>query len=550
VSEYGAVGDGIVDDTAAIQSAIAALEASTNYNTLHFPTGTYRLNSPTSDSNPNIVWNQLLRLGTADLAGRDLFFTGAPGATLYSTLSDVRANIIAARARFRSLTFRGLNWAKVPEMLPGTLSEQASGVFVVNQDYRRVEAVEFFDCTFDNCHGAVETAAWGYDLRGRLARFGFYRCGVTNQFGPNTTNVTLGSGQQIRLNPWVGQAIYADNYFDGGSDTPDLRYNPTRRMKDGSHFGSPLQLIFTNNVVRHMEAEAVHQNDDPYIATTAVTFVIPPPGGPTAQSAIFPTASTFKPGQLLNFRLWFHAGAVPTNVLLHVVDYDSTNRIITVTNSGLTPGVAGQTAPTYNSIYLAEFNPTEALIAGNLIENGLYTGLSAITANAKATLRGNTIIGFEHGVLTYEPLRNPVHPPTRGLVIDSNVIITRNSLLWPNYAIGILTYGPEDIVVNNLILSPNSFRFAGVRCRGSNSWVEGNTILARTVTHYGYDSPVRAVGIGFGYGTVGGCAVANRTRGFDVGVGPEGSYQVNPHRVITHTSQDDVLPIDPIGLVP
>ncbi len=43
VKSFGAVGDGVADDTAAIQAAIDALEASTSHNTLHFPSGTYRL---------------------------------------------------------------------------------------------------------------------------------------------------------------------------------------------------------------------------------------------------------------------------------------------------------------------------------------------------------------------------------------------------------------------------------------------------------------------------------------------------------------------------
>jgi hypothetical protein len=49
VLDFGAVGDGATDDTAAVQAALTALEASTNHNTLHFPAGTYRLNTPSWD---------------------------------------------------------------------------------------------------------------------------------------------------------------------------------------------------------------------------------------------------------------------------------------------------------------------------------------------------------------------------------------------------------------------------------------------------------------------------------------------------------------------
>jgi len=554
VKDFGAVGNGVVDDTAAIQAAIDALEASSNHNTLHFPAGVYRLNAPTSESDPTYAWNHLLKLGNVELAGRDLFFTGATGAVLYSTVHDVRANMIMARARFRSLTFRGLNWAKEPTALPETQSEpnQASGVLIINYGDRRVEVVEFFDCTFDNCHGAVDAFGLGFDLRGKLAQFGFFRCGVTNRYGPNTTNswLAFGGGQQVRLNSWTDRATYGGNYFDGGSETPNPTYNPGGRMKDGSHYGSPLHLVFTNNVVRRMEAEAVHQNHDPYMATTASTFLIPPADGSTAESRVFPVATTFVPGQVLNYRIWFHANAVPTNVFLAVVAYNPTNRTITVTNTGLTPGVVGQLVPTWNSIYLSDYNSTEALIAGNLIESALDSGLSGITANARATIRGNAIMGYEHGVLIYESDRTPLHPPTLGLVIDSNVIFTQNSFDWPYHAYGILSYGPEDIVMNNLVVTPNSFRSRGILCRDQGSWIEGNAVLAATVAHYGYDSPSRSFGIGFGTYAANGTAAVNRTRGFDVGVGPEGTYQYVPHRVINHTSTNDVLAIDPIGLMP
>lgn len=551
VRDFGATGDGVTDDTGSLQAAINALETANDFNTLYFPSGTYRLNVATNDGNPS--WSRLLKLGDGELSGRDLFFTGAPGATLYSTVHDLRADMIMVRARFRSLTFRGLNWAKEPIALPETQYEPngAGGVLIRSDDMRQVQAVEFFDCNFDNCHPAVGAFGEGFDLRGKLARFEFVRCGVTNRYGPNTTNSWLssGGGQQVRLNPWVRVANYLDNYFDGGDDNNPV-YNPGGRCKDGSHFGSPLKLVFSNNIVRNTGAEAVHQYDDSFMAATEGNFVIPPPDGTPVQSHYLPAASTFEPGQLLTYRVWFHPNAQATNVFLRVVAADLTNRIITLTNPGMTANVVGRVVPSVNPIYLADYNPTTALIVGNLLENSARYGLCGITANAKAIIRENVIVGYEHGVLTYDNPRNPLYPPTAGLVIDSNVILTRDSGTWPYHARGIISYGPSDRLLNNLILTPRSFRFVGIACRDSNSWVEGNTVIAGSITHNSYASNVRAVGIAFGYGTTNGVAAANRTCGMDVGVGPEGSYQVNPHRVIQHLSRDDVLAIDPIGLLP
>jgi hypothetical protein len=131
---------------------------------------TYRLNSHVMRSSTPLVWNEALRLGASNLAGRDLFFTGSTGAVLYSTIHDKRVHMIHADASFRSLTFRGLTWLKesvpLPEPLQGQEPNMASGVDVISVDLRRVEGVAFYDCTFNNCHGAVSAYGGGFDLRG------------------------------------------------------------------------------------------------------------------------------------------------------------------------------------------------------------------------------------------------------------------------------------------------------------------------------------------------------------------------------------------------
>lgn len=557
VRDFGAVGDGVTDDTTAIQAAINALEASTNYNTLHFPAGTYRLNTPTFESDSIFTWGwyHLLKLGNSELSGRDLLFTGEPGATLYSTISSLRANILMVRARFRSLAFRGLNWAKDGTALPQITGEptNARGVWMLSQDLRRVEAVDFTDCSFDNCHGAVTAWGLGYDLRGRLGHFGFTRCRVTNPYGSNTTNAlsALGGGTQVGLNPWVASAVYMDNFFDGGSDNPDPVRNPGGVRKDGCHFGTPLRLLFTNNIVRHMGVEAVHQADDPYMATTAIPFTVPPADGTTtAQSTVFPMPSTFAPGQILNYRTYFEGGSEATNIFLTVVGYDVPNRVITVRNEGLTPGAAGLVIAPWNSIYLQNYNPTFATIAGNLVDGGAPRGDIGITANAKSTISGNCILGYVHGIYMYENPRNPLFPPTKGSVIDSNVILTHDSATSPPLAYGIISYGPGELVASNLVVTPVTSWFVGVVSRDTNSWLEANTIIPLTVQWQDYVWNTRAVGIGFGNGTSGGTAAANRTYGMTVGVGPEMPNQWIPHRVINHFSVNDDLPIDPTGLVP
>ena len=554
VRDFGALGDGVTDDTMAIQSAINALEASTNHNTLHFPAGTYRLNTATWVYDPLAYWiAHLLKLGNVDLAGRDLLFTGDPGATLFSTVSAFRTRMLVTYASFRSLTFRGLTWRKDGEPLPPTPGEPngAEGVLLKYHDLRRVEAVDFVDCTFENCHGALLASGQGYDLRGRLAHFGFYRCQVLNPYGSNTRNGQLayGGGQQVRLGPWVGFAEYRDNFFDGAGDKTHPRKNPGGIRKDGSHFGSPLRLLFANNVVRRMGVEAVFQTDEPYMGATAAAFTVPSSNGTsTAQATLHPVPSTYQVGQIINFRTWFNGVSPAVNVFLTVVAYDASNRLVTVRNQGLTAGMGGAVIPAQTPIYLQSYNPTLATIVGNVVDAGEAPGgASAITAIAKGTIVGNFTSGYGVGVYQYENVENPLYPPNAGLWIDSNLILTRDPSVEIYYTYGIQSAGPEDIISNNLIVTPATYRFIGVYALGADSWIESNTVIARQVVRQSYASNSRSVGIGIGNPSTGTTAVANRTYGFDVGIGPN-PFQSPPHRVISHFSTNDVLAIDPNGL--
>jgi len=565
VTAYGALGDGFTDDTFAIQAAIHAMEASSNCNTLYFPAGTYRLNSPVWAANPLISyegWYELLRLGQSDLTGRDLLVTGESNAVLYSSVTWTRAQMLVAEASFRSLTFRGLTWRKTSVALPSEGSgggERACGVAVLRHDLRRVEAVDFFDCTFDNCHAAISTYYnLGYDTRGKLAHFGLYRSRVLNPYGSNSTNppagsLSAGGGQQVRVSPWVAHAVYADNYFDGASDEPvDLLKNPGRVPKDGSHYGSPLDLIFTNNVVRRMGIEAVFQINDPFAGTTAAPFTIPPADGSTVVEApLRPNIPTsFQPGQILNFRTWFSGSSVATNVFFRVVSFDPASSTLHLLNEGLTPNVEGLVIPSWQSIYLQEYNPTLAKISGNLIETVPGTGpmLSAIASNSKATISDNFMHGYSNGVLLYNNVRNPLNPPTPGTMVTGNVILAgRNST--PIY--GVASWGPGEFICNNLIIAPESSGFGGVALRFPGySWVERNTILPMEVVRHSYSDPSRSLGVTFNINGKWCTAADNRTFGLDVGVGPEVPNQSVPHWVIGHDSNNDGLAIDPLGVLP
>jgi hypothetical protein len=556
VTDFGAVGDGVTDDTLAIQAAVNALEASGNHNRLHFPAGVYRLNTPQWITTPVGNYYQLLELGKSDLTGRDLFITGDEGAVLYSTTSPLRARMLVARAKLRSLWFLDLTWRKDGDPLSATTGEPngADGVFIRYDDQRQVEMVSFEDCTFENCHRAITTSAnTGFDTRGLLRRFAMRRCRVLNPYGSNTleAQTAFGGGQQVLVAPWVGWALYTDNIFDGGAaGAYDPVRNPLGIRKDGCHFGSPLSLIFTNNVALRMGVEAVAQIDDPYMGTTATSLTFPPPDGVTsAQVTIHPTVTTFFGGHILNFRTPLTPTTEPQNALMTVVAYDETNRVLTVTNPGLSPGVDGTVLPPSRPIYSQDYNPTLATITDNVVLGGSPIGHIGVNVNARALVARNLVEGYATGIYIYPAFRNPLNSPVPGTLLDSNVILTKDST-GGLQAYGVESFGPGEIIAGNLIVAPRSYRFVGTTVRTTNAWVEGNTVLPIQVVRNGYNVSTRSVGIAFGNGSSSNTAAANSTYGLDVGIGPENPFQGVPHRVLSHFSTNDVLAVDPIGMMP
>lgn len=557
-TDFGAAADGVTDDTAAVQAALDALEASTSHNTLYFPAGTYRLAGLSADSESATSRYRILRLGATDLAGRDLRIVGAPGSRLYSEVRPIRAHILEARASFRSLAFEGMTFEQDPGVLGLPLTAEpngSDGISLVQVDGREVASVDLLDCSFFNCHGALRMYGGGYDTRGKLRTFRMRRCTVSNPWGANSVHGSkiMGGGQQVNVSPWTDTAIYRDNFFDGGSRIHlEPERNPLGRKKDGCHFGSPLRLEFINNLVEDMAVEAVYQLHEPYMGKTTQAMVLPGLGHSTTVK-VSDHPSTYQPGQTLAIR-----GPLPNgkteSVSLVVETFDPASMSVTVRNDGHnTYDIGGVSFKSLRPIYLQGNNATRALVERNIVLANKKEGqraLAGIAANAAARIRNNFIQGFTHGVLIYGNSRTPLFPGGKGTVIEANVIEPRDTTIDPGAnTYGVHSWGPEEIVRNNLVSIPISSRIVGLALRGPSTIVEGNTVIARNVVRNGYDSTLRAVGVGVGNTSLNVVARRNTTYGFDVGMGPIDKFQSIPHYLIDHRSIEDELPIDPRGVI-
>ena len=564
VRDHGATGDGVTDDTAALQRAIEALEASGEHNGLFFPPGTYRLATVTKHWTAGVPGNYcLLRLGAnRDLAGRDLVFKGAPGAVLYSDASPLRVNMLLCPATFRSLVFRGLCFEKEPAPLSATPNSEpngADGVTVVAQGTRRVEQVAFRDCTFTNCHRSVSLHGTGYDIRGFCGSVWFQDCRVLNPYGSNTFNGTnvMGGGQQIYIPPWVAEARYEGCLFEGGGvDMTDEATCPSGKLKDGCHFGSPLRLVFRDNVVRRMGIEAVYQtNDNTLMGYTASSFTMPPADGVTETSVtVSDTLSTWVAGDTIVVR----RPGMSSNDIMTVGRFDPATRTLWMTSQ---PNAGNSPEGTVNSLSRAIYRdqcsePTLAVIEGNVVDGRIPPGGRAadgpmgICVNAKARIARNYVRDHGWGICGWGEVHTSLHPATTGTVMRDNVVVARDPMEYPAvYTTGIGTAGDRTLVAANYIISPISYKFAGIRVDGLETRVTANMISALNIVRNGYTSPVKSVGIGLLSNAGNASVKANSTRGFDIGVGPAALGVKIPFWAYEHTSVLDVVGVDPRGLL-
>ena len=94
IKDFGAVGDGVTDDSAAVSAALAALFAQ-NSNTLFFPDGTYYFASPVQITYPAQTYNRGVRIVGTAMPG---FVSARPGGTRITGTSNLESLFIFTKA--------------------------------------------------------------------------------------------------------------------------------------------------------------------------------------------------------------------------------------------------------------------------------------------------------------------------------------------------------------------------------------------------------------------------------------------------------------------
>ena len=255
VKDFGAVGDGATDDTAAIQAAINAAVSIGNA-IVEFPPKTYLVSTLTvSQACPS--WNVACFLsitgGTSSLkitlkGNGSIIYTNTPTpATPISPATQAENYMLYAATYFDSVKISDLTFTRGPLSLPAAnLNGSAGGVRFHPVDNTEVGTISITGCKFINQHWAVDIINKGIESSafGKLKKLFIDRCDFLYPYGATSSQTNAGGGQTIRINGWVKEGNYSNCFAEG--ITGGILPSGVTYPKDGFTIGCAIRSTFTN----------------------------------------------------------------------------------------------------------------------------------------------------------------------------------------------------------------------------------------------------------------------------------------------------------------
>jgi len=252
VSSFGAFGDGVTDDTAAIQAAINHAVSLGNA-IVEFDSKNYLVN--TAKANPTGYSNYSFLSITGGRVSQRLTFKGN-GATVFSNTRTAPAgtSLFFFATYFENITFDNLNLLR-DNGITTSGAESTGGIEATSVDGTAVGDFVIKNCTFTNCHHALFFSnSVTTDRVGKLRSLDVSDCNFIYPAGANTT-VSGGGGVVCFNTAWIETARYTNCYADGAVN--GILPATVLVAKDGFLNVSPLKTIITGCVFKNFAIETI-----------------------------------------------------------------------------------------------------------------------------------------------------------------------------------------------------------------------------------------------------------------------------------------------------
>jgi parallel beta-helix repeat protein len=454
VLDYGAVGDGVADDSAAIQAAITDLTASGG--TLFFPNGTYKIESTvTLASNVSLIANTNAAL-TLDVAEVGLQI---PASATNITISGFTISGTFSRAISSALSDTCTNIKIIGNTISGATLVGAgytSGIFLLGAS----------DCL------VKENTLSGNGMGGIAdfsADIAFYAPNATstgsrNRVLDNTCKSTTVKYHITAFN--IDNCLIDGNYCSGAQTSSANNDGYGIVVYDTASYTLPYTLTnfntISNNTVTGTEGTGI------YVVSTSNTTVT---GNTVSYVATVQNDTTLPVGGIV-----INGGFSSQNTVVgNTVSSSGKDGIVSSAN--LTTTISGNTvtASAQHGIHLRGANQS-ITVTGNTVSGNTERGIyDDATAKTYITISGNTFnSNTESGI--------DINGMTQSVV--SNNVSSSNNLF------GVLNGGDFNSITNNVLFGNTSGAFSGV---GTGNMLRGNkfsngecqgvaTLVAGTVT--------------------------------------------------------------------
>ena len=509
-AQFGAVGDGVTDDTEALNALFAAPVSGSSV-IYDLGSGTYRVGGYRGYN--GFDWGPyLVGLGTAPGPLPENIRIVGNGAKIVTGEKN-GFTLFLIVTKFNRLSVEGITFQREERYFPGDTSPEAvnagAGLWIwpeTGHENRPVESVTFSDSTFVNCHRAISTYQGGPWLKtddldnpdfvnlGILQHFRIERSRFLFPYGSNSTN-TGGGGQAMMSDKWVTSTEVVDSYFDGAGGGElvgvtdgydgDVSKVPNLLPIDGFVFGSPLNTTATGNYLTHFWVEGITgfvSNGIIMVATDSFEMPLPTSIDPNAEVMI-PTwhGEALTPGQ----RVYFEGAG-----FLRIKSVAADGFSFTVSNPG-EPGnaVAGTRINGWNWLKIAKTYSGVSLVQDNKIDGyplkggwGFLAGNPAIRIDDMQAIVTDNDITSTWGVFLQSD-RPSQQTDFKAIVANNNIHVFDLNQLWNDGTFlfsggGIVTYGYYDgitISKNRITLDTNK------NAEGVELWTRGVKVLDNTL---------------------------------------------------------------------